>query len=135
MTAISMFCQNHIYIYTYIHGRAFFFFFLPFLSGVPVPSSSQYHTSHGNAIFFLRGRGASSLRPATRHDVEQLTTLLFLFVLLFVSFSRNVESLPDVKTSWDNLMWNLEFDDDDQESEELVNSARQAVTAALVEVL
>lgn len=42
--------------------------------------------------------------------------------------------MPDLKTSWDNLMWNLEFDDDDMESEDLMQSARNAVMAALAEV-
>lgn len=50
-------------------------------------------------------------------------------VLLFLE-----ESMPDLKTSWDNLMWNMEFDDDDMESEDLMKSARNAVMAALAEV-
>lgn len=47
---------------------------------------------------------------------------------------RRPDSLPDLKTSWENLMWNLEFDDDDLEGQELVRSARSAVMAALAEV-
>lgn len=45
-----------------------------------------------------------------------------------------VETLPDARRSWDNLMWNLEIDDDDDESEDAVVSAKSSVLAALVEV-
>lgn len=44
------------------------------------------------------------------------------------------DSLPNLKTSWDNLMWNLEFDDDDTESQTLMDAAKEGVSAALVEV-
>lgn len=45
------------------------------------------------------------------------------------------DSLPNLKTSWDNLMWNLEFDDDDTESQTLMDAAKEGVSAALVENL
>lgn len=44
------------------------------------------------------------------------------------------DSLPDMKRSWDNLMWNLEIDDDDYESEKRMKAAMDGVLASLVEV-
>ncbi|CAM9895660.1 unnamed protein product [Ascophyllum nodosum] len=45
------------------------------------------------------------------------------------------KSLPDVRRSWDNLMWNLELDDEDWQSEEFVKAAMEGVLASLVEKL
>lgn len=44
------------------------------------------------------------------------------------------DSLPDLKRSWDNLMWNLEIDDDDYDSEKQMKAAMDGVLASLVEV-
>ncbi|CBN74371.1 expressed unknown protein [Ectocarpus siliculosus] len=45
------------------------------------------------------------------------------------------DSLPDIKLSWDNLMWNLEIDDGDYESEKQMKAAMDGVLASLVEKL
>eukprot|EP00903_Cladosiphon_okamuranus_P017316 g15955.t1 len=45
------------------------------------------------------------------------------------------DSLPDLKRSWDNLMWNLEIDDDDLDSEKQMKAAMDGVLASLVEKL
>ena len=42
------------------------------------------------------------------------------------------ESLVDIRRSWDNLMWNLEVDDNDDEAEEAVALAMNGVLSALV---
>lgn len=44
------------------------------------------------------------------------------------------DSLPDLKRSWDNLMWNLEIDNDDLDSEKQMKAAMDGVLASLVEV-
>ncbi|CAM9488125.1 unnamed protein product, partial [Laminaria digitata] len=43
------------------------------------------------------------------------------------------ESLVDIRRSWDNLMWNLEIDDNDDDGEEAVALAMNGVLSALVE--
>ncbi|CAM9702799.1 unnamed protein product [Pylaiella littoralis] len=45
------------------------------------------------------------------------------------------DSLPDIRRSWDNLMWTLEIDDDDYESEKQMKAAMEGVLASLVEKL
>ncbi|CAM9147700.1 unnamed protein product [Ectocarpus sp. 12 AP-2014] len=45
------------------------------------------------------------------------------------------DSLPDIKLSWDNLMWSLEIDDGDYESEKQMKAAMDGVLASLVEKL
>lgn len=70
---------------------------------------------------------ARSYRPLSTQSFAFCTASLFFF-------HPSTDSLPDVTRSWENLMWNLELDDQDEESEEAVKAAMEAVVAALVEV-
>lgn len=44
------------------------------------------------------------------------------------------ESYPDLRLSWDNLVWNLELAEDVDDEEAAIDAARDAVLATLVEV-
>ena len=58
----------------------------------------------------------------------------FLYVLRVFFSCCPSDSLPDLRRSWDNLMWNLEIDDDDLDSEKQMKAAMDGVLASLVEV-